>query len=128
MARSDKEMPQQALVLAPAAVLERRRQSPCVFDDTVVEERHPHFEAVRHARPIHLGENAVGKQGEEIEVAHSLHGVGNDFGMLGRLPAHPTFRRPSHMADGANTAFRVSRYSALKSPVSRTAAAIAPPG
>src|SRR5438552_2421603 len=42
---------QQALVLPPAAIFERRRQPPGVFDDAVVQERHPHFEAVGHARP-----------------------------------------------------------------------------
>ena len=65
------DLAQDVLALA-VPDLGRHRQPPGKFDDPVVEERHPAFEADRHARAVDLGEDVVGQIGERVEIHHRL--------------------------------------------------------
>src|SRR5262249_39945006 len=69
---SIQRLPQDPLP-SPLADLKTLRQSPAELTQAVVEQGDARLEAYRHARPVHLGEEIVGKIAALIGEHHPLH-------------------------------------------------------
>src|SRR5437867_1218158 len=71
----------------PATQVELRRNRLSELDELVVEQRDPSLEGVRHAHPVHLGEDVQGEIALEIQVLQRRQPAPVGFGENGGLGA-----------------------------------------
>jgi hypothetical protein len=53
------------------AQLERDGKTGYPFDQLMVQQRHAHFQRVRHARPVHFGEDIANEISFHVQVLHA---------------------------------------------------------
>src|SRR2546426_996406 len=71
----------------PATQVELRRNRLSELDELVVEQRDPRLEGVRHAHPVHFGEDVQGEIALEIQVLQRRQPAPVGFGENGGLGA-----------------------------------------
>src|SRR5881628_3713610 len=71
----------------PATQVELRRNRLSELDELVVKQRDPRLEGVRHAHPVHLGEDVQGEIALEIQVLQRRQPAPVGFGENGGLGA-----------------------------------------
>ena len=67
-------LPQQPFTLA-ITDFHGQGQAPGKFDDAVIEERDPRFQADAHRRPVHLHQNIIREISGAVQILHALHEI-----------------------------------------------------
>ncbi len=79
------------------------RQRPGQLDYAVIENRTAHLQTHRHARPVHLDQDAIGHEAGEVQVGKQLEGLQSTGQTIGIAERRRQRTGARHQVGGAPT-------------------------